>query len=170
MSGELWLGVSLAAIGAMVAFALLVLGFPGTWLFLLLALAFAWWTGFAWVGTTSLAVLAALAVAGEVLEFWLGASAAARVRPSWKVAAGAIFGGLVGGLLGAPLLFGLGALLGALAGTFAGAALAVAWEGGSVEEMWRTGLAAMRGRWWGFLAKLVTLCTMVAAFVAALFW
>lgn len=170
MAWELWFGISSAAVAAMVSFVLLVLGFPGTWLFLLYAFFFAWWTAFAWVGIGTLIALVVLASVGEVLEFWLGASAAARVRPSWKVALGALLGGLIGGLVGAPLLLGLGALLGALAGTFVGAALAAGWEGGSVDEMWRTGLAAMRGRWRGFLAKLATLCTMVAAFVTALFW
>jgi hypothetical protein len=170
MDWEIGFGLVLAGIGAAVGFAFLILGLPGTWLFWVAALLFAWWSGFVWIGGWAVLALFLLAVAGEVLEFALGVSAAARARPSWRVVLCTLIGGTAGALLGAPLWFGLGALPGALLGSFLGGALGAAWEGAGVQDIWNTGLAAMRGRWRGFVAKLLTLCTMVGVFVVALFW
>lgn len=168
MTWEIVAGMLIAIAGTAAGLALLILALPGTWLFWLAAALFAWWTGFLVVGGWTVLGLFALATAGELLEFYLGVSSAARSRPSWRVLVCTLLGGVVGAMLGAPLLFGLGALPGALLGTFAGAALGVAWEGGAVREMWATGVAAMRGRWRGFLAKLIALCTMGVVFLIAL--
>jgi hypothetical protein len=51
---------------------------------------------------------------------------------------------------------------------FAGAALAVSSEGGSLASSVRTGLAAMRGRFLGFVAKAAIAVVMVVVVVAAL--
>ncbi|GIW41813.1 MAG: hypothetical protein KatS3mg076_2390 [Candidatus Binatia bacterium] len=161
------LGLLLLFLVCLLALVSLVFGFPGTWIVLGAALLYAWWTGFAEVGWPTLGWLAALALAGEVAEFWLGAAVATRERPSWRVTFGVLVGGFVGGVLGLPFLFGVGALLGALLGAGAGAALAVASEGGSEAEARRAALAAAKGRFLGFVVKLAFGVAMVSVLMAA---
>ena len=158
----------LAAV-CLVGSASLLFGLPGTFVILAAGLVYAWATGFAALGWSTLGWLTALAVGGEVIELLsAGAAGAADSRPSRRVTIGALAGGIVGGLVGTPLLFGIGSLLGALAGAFTGAAFAVMSEGGSVDNALATGLAALRGRLFGFVAKAgiavaMTLITIVAA-------
>ena len=85
------------------------------------------------------------------------------------MALGAIVGGIFGGIVGAPVLFGLGALPGALVGAFGGAALAVASEGGARGEAFKAGLAAMRGRFFGFILKTSIAVVMVILIGIAVF-
>ncbi len=139
----------------------LLFGLPGTFIMVGAALVYAWATGFAVIGWSTLGTLVALALLGEGLELAAASVAAAGTRPSRRVTLAALGGGLVGGVLGTPFLFGVGSLLGALAGAFAGAALAVASEGGSAGAALSTGLAALRGRLLGFVLK--------AAIAAAMF-
>ncbi|GBD27885.1 hypothetical protein HRbin30_03242 [bacterium HR30] len=149
---------------------LVVVGLPGTWLVCLVALGFAFWTGFSILGWPSLIVMFALALTGEWLEFWLGAAAAAKVRSSWKVSAAVLIGGLCGAVVGAPFLFGLGALIGSLIGSFTGAAVAAFWEGASVREMIQVGRAAMKGRWQAFLAKMGVVLLLTLVFIGGVLW
>lgn len=145
----------------------IVFGFPGTWVILGAAVLYAWWTEFRDVGVPTLGWLAALALAGEVAEFWLGAAVATAQRPSRRVALAVLFGSFAGDLAGMPFLFGLGALAGALVGAAVAAALAVASEGGSGSEMREAALAALKGRFLGFLAKWALGVAMVAVLPAA---
>lgn len=164
---EYWLGVSLACISGVTSIALLVLGLPGTWLIWLTATVFAWWTHFAVVGPTAVVWLLMLAILGEFLEFWLGAAATAKGQGAWKITVGALLGGFLGGILGAPFFLGVGALLGTLIGTFVGAA-AGAWAAGrTMLEAFTLGRAALRGRWWGFVAKAGTALMMAVTFLVA---
>lgn len=165
---EPWiLGVVLALVSWPVGSILIILGLPGTWFVCIIALAFAFWTNFAVLGWPALVAMIALAALGEWLEFWLGASAAAKVRPSWKVTIGAVVGGFLGALLGAPFLFGIGALIGSVFGSFAGAAAAAYWEGASLREVLEVGRAAMKGRWQGFLAKMIVMVLIGGVFLGA---
>lgn len=164
---EYWIGALLAGSSAVVAVALLIVGLPGTWLVWLTAAAFAWWTNFTLVSFALVLCLLVLAVAAELLEFWLGTAAAAKVRASWKVTAGALAGGVIGAIVGAPFLFGVGALLGSLAGTFLGAAAGARADGGSLSEVLAVARAALRGRWRGFVAKVLVTLVMSATFLLA---
>lgn len=162
-------GVLLALAGGGVALLLLLFGLPGPWLLLALACVYAWASAFAQVGWGLLAWLTGLALAGEGLELWLSARATAALRPSWRVSIGAIAGSLIGALFGAPFLLGLGALLGALLGAFVGAGAAAASEGGSRDEIWATGVAALRGRFAGFVMKVALVVAMSASWLVAMF-
>lgn len=104
---------------------------PGTWLVVVAALAYGWWSDWQHVGLILVAVLAGIALIGEATEFALSAFTAKKAGASRQ----AIWGGLVGGILGMlflssllslPLLFVgtlIGAVAGALVGCFAGAML-----------------------------------------------
>jgi hypothetical protein len=160
-------GLILLVTGCLAALFSLVIGVPGTFIIVAIALLYAWATGFVTVQWSTIAWLTLLAVAGEVIEFAASGAAAAGTRPSRRVTIGALAGALVGGILGMPLLFGVGALLGALAGAFVGAALAVRSEGGSLDESIATGFAALKGRLLGFVVKMALGAAMVIILVAA---
>lgn len=161
------LGLVLLFVGCGLALCSLLLGLPGTFIIVAIALLYGWATGFATIQWSTIGWLALLAVAGELLELLSAGAGAARARPSRRVTIGALCGAFIGGVLGAPLLFGIGALLGALAGAFAGAALVVRSEGGSVEESLATGMSAMRGRFVGFIIKTAFAVAMVVIIAAA---
>jgi hypothetical protein len=147
----------------------LLFGLPGTFLIVAAALAYAWATGFAAVDWSTIGWLAGLAVLGEGIELFAATAGAASERPSRRVTLFVLAGGIAGGIIGTPLLFGIGSLLGALGGAFAGAALAVRSEGGSLESAVGTGLAAMRGRFLGFVLKsAIAVLMLILLFAAAI--
>ena len=162
-------GLVLLFSGCVVALFSLVVGFPGTFIIVGIALLYAWLTGFAAVEWSTIGWLTALAVVGEGIELVAGGAGAAGARPSWRVTLSALGGALIGGIIGTPLLFGIGSLIGALAGAFVGAALAVRSEGGSMDESIGTGMAAAKGRLLGFVLKSAIAVVMVIVLgVAAL--
>lgn len=161
------LGLLVLALVCLVALASLVLGLPGTVLICLAAIVYAWATGFATVTWGTIGWLAALAVVGEGLEFLSGAVGSGAERPSRRVAVSALGGGIVGGIVGTPFLLGVGSLIGALAGAFAGAALARRAEGGDSASALRSGMSAMTGRFFGFVAKMAIAVVMLIVLFAA---
>lgn len=161
------LGLVLLFLGCAVALCSLVLGLPGTFLIVGIALVYAWATGFAAVQWSTIGWLLLLAVLGEGIEFLASGAGAAGARPSRRVTISALAGALIGGIVGTPFLFGVGSLLGALVGAFAGAALAVRAEGGSLDESITTGFAALKGRLLGFVLKAALAGVMVIVLAAA---
>ncbi len=161
------LGIALLLIGCAAALFMIVLGLPGTATIVGVALLYAWATGFVAIQWSTIGWLALLMVIAEGLEFLASGAGAAGARPSARVTVGALLGAFVGGLLGAPFFIGLGALPGALVGAFGGAFLAVRSEGGSSDESFSIGLAAMRGRFLGFIIKASLAVVMVGIVVAA---
>jgi hypothetical protein len=161
------LSLALLFTGCLIALASLVLGLPGTFLIVGIALLYGWATDFELVRWPTIGWLALLALIGEGLELAASSAAAASARPSRRVTIGALVGAIAGGIIGTPIFFGLGSLLGALAGAFAGAFLAVRSEGGTVEESVTTGVAAMKGRLLGFVLKASLAVVMVVIIAAA---
>src|SRR5262245_40435847 len=131
--------------GCLIALASLVVGLPGTFLIVGIALLYGWATDFELVRWSTIGWLLVLALIGEGIELAATTAATAGTRPSRRVTIGAVVGAIAGAILGAPVFFGAGALFGALAGAFGGAYLAVRTEGGSVDESVATGIAAMKG-------------------------
>ena len=162
-------GIAILLLGCVLALISLVIGLPGTFLIVALALAYGLGTGFRDLGWSTIGWLALLAIVGEGVEFAASAIGAAGVRPSRRASIWAIAGALAGGIFGTPILLGLGSLLGALVGAFAGAALAVGSEGASVREAIAAGLAAMKGRLLGFVVKAAIAVAMIVVVAAAVF-
>ena len=112
---------------------LVVIGLPGTWIMIALAVGvelldhhyrtganpetYGWW---------AIGACAVLAGAGEVLEAGAGAAGTRAGGGSRRGMVGAMIGGLVGAIVFTPLIPVpiVGTLIGALLGTFAGAAIA----------------------------------------------
>jgi hypothetical protein len=160
-------GLVLLFVGCLAALLSLVVGLPGTFIIVGMALLYAWLTDFTTVQWSTLGWLTMLALIAEGIEFASGGAGAAGARPSRRVTLSALAGALIGGIVGPPLLFGIGSLLGALAGAFAGAALAVGSEGGSLDQSIATGFAALKGRLLGFVSKAALAVVMVIVLAVA---
>lgn len=161
------LGLLLLVLACLGGLASLLVGLPGTFAILCAGLIYGWATGFAGVDWPTIGWLGLLTLVGEGVEFAASALGRPGEAPSRRTAVFAVVGAVVGGILGTPLLFGLGSLLGALAGAFAGAAIAVTWEGGTVDAALAAGRAALLGRLAGFLLKSALAVLMVIVVLAA---
>jgi uncharacterized protein YqgC (DUF456 family) len=130
---------------------------PGPLLILAGAVLWAFATGFEALGWGRLAILAALAALGFVLDFLAGALGARRYGASRWGIVGAVAGAVVGLFLGP---FGL--VLGCVAGAVVGELLRGADLRGSV----RSGLGALVGLLAGLVADLVVSVTMIGLFLS----
>ena len=136
----------------LVALCMIPLGLPGTWLQVLVAGIVAWRMD---VPLWSLAIVIALAVAGEIAETWSGQWGARRFGGSRRAAWGALIGGFAGLFVGTPLPV-VGSLVMSFVGTFAGALAGGMVERGRLAPELRVGVGAMIGRALGIGMKLGT--------------
>jgi uncharacterized protein YqgC (DUF456 family) len=153
---------------------------PGNWFIVLATALFAFFVrpddvhGVSWwcVGG-----LVALAIVGELIEFAAGAVGAAKHGGSRRGMLLAMAGAMAGSLLGAT--FGsaipiLGTILGAVAGgcggAFGGAYLGETWKGRIGEERTAISSAALVGRLFGTVGKLVAGLIMVVIATIDTFW
>jgi hypothetical protein len=141
-----------------------LVGLFGNWI-ILAAVAVAWLaTGRAHFGGWGIAILAGLALLGEVLETVASGYGASRFGGGKGAMLAAVAGCLVGAVLGTPWFPIVGTLLGACVGSFIGATiyeyLVVQKE--APAALW-TGLGAALGKVAGLFAKLIVGFAMVAA-------
>lgn len=165
--GHVVLLVFVFAVQAAGALSLFV-ALPGTWIILGSIVLYGAVTGFASFGWGLILALTALAVLGEVLEFFASAVGAQRYGASRGGIICAVVGVIPGVIVGSMMLPIIGTLVGAFAGAFLGA---VAWELGQRrprEEAIRAGLGALLGRTGALVIKLLIAVTMSGAFIAAL--
>ncbi len=140
-----WLTLLCVLLASLAGVGLTALTLPGTWLTAAVAAAVAllepeligWWV----VGS-----LVALAVVGEIIEFFASAMGAAKFGASKRGAVGAVIGSIVGGIAGAPFLFPLGSIVGAVAGAAGGAILLERSGQRTWKESARAGQGAAIGR------------------------
>lgn len=99
---------------------LIPLGLPGLWVMLLGLLLYGWLTGFQTVGVGILLGALALALLGELVEWWVGFRFARRYGGSRRAGWGALIGGIAGALVGVPVPV-VGSVIGSFVGSFLGA-------------------------------------------------
>ncbi len=163
------LAISLSLVG-LLGPALTLIGLPGTWLLIGLALiaqwirpdTFSWWT---------LGACLVLAIVGEIVEFAAGAVGTRTGGGTRTASLGALIGGIVGAIAGAAFPPVIGAIIWGVVGAGAGAVIG---EFASGNRHWRShlaiGSAAATGKAVGTviksaLALLIYLVVVVAAFV-----
>lgn len=153
---------------------------PGNWALVGLAALFVYLVpattdrGVSW---TTVAVLAALAVLGEILELAAGAAGAAKQGASRRAVVlslvGAMAGSIGGAIVGVPIpIVGslIAALVGGAAGAFAGAYLGETWKQRPHAAGMAVGKAAFIGRLWGAVGKFAVGAAMLGVLtVDALF-
>lgn len=153
---------------------------PGNWFVVALAALFvsAMASGDAAQGLNwqAVALLAAIAAGGELLEFFAGAAGAAKQGGSRRAVAlaiaGTIAGSIAGAIMGLPVpVIGplLGALAGGAGGAFAGAYLGEMWKHGGAQKSINVGWGAAIGRLLGTLGKLLAGAVMIVILTVRVF-
>lgn len=137
-------------------------GLPANWIALGLAALWFFFAPHAAMTWGLLAVLAGMAVCGEIVEALMLHIWGKKYGGSTKGALGGMVGALVGAVLGAPFLFGIGALFGALAGAFLGSLAVELARGVPNREAVTAAWGAMLGRFGGTVLKAALGFAMIA--------
>lgn len=135
-------------------------GIPGTFLIVGSALIYAWLTHFAIITWKFLLILLFISILVEVIEFFLGAAAAAKYGASKVGMFGAIIGGFFGAVWGSPLFPLVGTVIGAFVGAFIGAGLFEFIVTRDLEKSLRAGYGAFLGSIGGKLIKITAALAM----------
>lgn len=135
----------LLIVAFLVGLVLIPFGLPGLWLMVLALIGYAALTGFERVSVLTLVVVVLIAVAGEVLEAFVGFGMAKKFGGSSRAGWGALVGGLIGAVVGTPVPV-LGNLVGAFLGAFIGAAAFEATRQGEVGKSLVAGWGAVLGK------------------------
>lgn len=164
-----WIGLGFFFLVLLIGIFSIAFGIPGTWIILLDAVIYGWVTHFNILTFQGLIFLLLLAIAGEVLEFFLSIKGIKRSKPSKGVILVSFISGLVLAIMMAPLFFGFGAILGALIGTFGGAFLMEYLIQRRLGHAMHVGWKAFLGRLLGFLSKLAVASTMIVFILLKIF-
>lgn len=127
---------------------------PGNWLAIILLALWGWLAPDGHITVLYIVIVAAVAAAGEALEFILQMRGAKKYGSSSKGTWAGLLGAFVGALVGAPFLFGLGAFPGALIGAYVGSLLIELLCRRPFSEAKRAAWGAMTGKFSGMILKL----------------
>jgi uncharacterized protein YqgC (DUF456 family) len=164
-----WLSYLTLFVMLVVGLIINLVGLPGLWVMIAAVMAYAWLTGWMYVGWKLLAGLVVMGLAAEVVEFIAGSAGARAAGSSRRGAMGAIVGALAGGVVGSGILFLVGTVIGAVIGAFAGAAVVELLIGKSVQQSMEIGVGAARGRILGMVSKTAIGAVMLIVAMAAAF-
>jgi hypothetical protein len=164
-----WTWYVVWALLLLVSSLLVYLGLGGNFIIVGLALVHALVTGFQPVGWPLLAVLLALALLGELIEFVLGNFYVLRKGASGLGAVGGFVGGLAGAVLGNGLVPVIGAVLGSFVGAFVGCVAGEYWRQRTLEPSLRIGTHAFVGRMIALVSKHALGVLMVFLILRATF-
>ncbi len=150
---------ALAGIAVMIGSLFLTpLGLPGNWI-MIAVLAVATFTGA--VGIPVLLASLAIALGGELIEFWIVKRYNLRYGGSGKAFWGALAGGLIGALVGIPVPI-IGSIVAGIIGSFVGAVLVTVAEARTIGDATRVGWGVTLGRVWSAVAKTAAGVTILA--------
>jgi uncharacterized protein YqgC (DUF456 family) len=159
MAIVLWvLGVALVVIGLA---GILLPALPGTILIFGGLLLVAWADGFTRVGIATLVVIGAIGAASYGVDFVAGALGVKHLGAGRRAMVGAALGTLLGLFLGLP---------GVIVGPFVGAVIGELTEHRDFRRAGRAGVAAWIGFALGAVVKVGLAFSMIAIFLAALFF
>ncbi|SDB59037.1 hypothetical protein SAMN05660653_02997 [Desulfonatronum thiosulfatophilum] len=162
---ELFLaGLFLAFLGGLLL--LHLVGLPANWLILGALGLWLWSHPELTVGWSFLALLLALCVLGEIVEFlaqlWGGKRFGGSRRGAWA----AVIGAILGGFFGAAFLFGFGAIPGSFLGAFVGSFLVELGQGYSYPAAYRAAWGALLNKVFGTVVKIgLGMAMIVLSFV-----
>lgn len=147
-----------------------ILTLPANWIMLALIVVWRFATPYgAGMSVGFFALLAGLAVFGEVVEYLTQIWGSKKYGSSTSGMWAGVLGALVGALIGLPLLLGLGALVGALVGAWGGSYLMERFNGRSGEEARLAAKGALMGRFLGIVVKCGIGAVMIGLTYHALF-
>lgn len=137
--------VVLLAIALACALLMIPLGLPGTWTMVAAALVYRIAIPAGGIRSATVAEVAALALAAELLELLVTARFARRYGGSRRAAWGAVIGGFIGVIVGLPVPI-IGPVLAGLLGTFLGALIGELESGAHHVAAARAAVGATLGR------------------------
>jgi uncharacterized protein YqgC (DUF456 family) len=158
-------GMLLLVTSALVGLVLIPFGLPGLWVLVLGIVGYGWLTDFRTLPAWFLGLTLGLALAGELVEQWVGFRFAQRYGGSRRAGWGALVGGLVGAVVGVPVPL-IGSVIGGFVGAFVGAALFEYTVARRSEVAAKAGWGAVLGR---ATAAAVKMGLGIVLAVAALF-
>jgi uncharacterized protein YqgC (DUF456 family) len=137
-----------------------VIGIPGNWILVAVAIVTAVVTGFSTLSPSTLLLCVGLAVLGELIESVLGVVIVARRGGSKLGIVGSIAGGLAGVLLGAGLVPPVGSVVLGFVGAFLGAVFGEIIHQPDLDIALRVGFWSFIGRMAAIAAKLSVGCVI----------
>jgi uncharacterized protein len=155
------IGIVVLCLAMVLALGSIILGLPGIWMILILAVAAGAIEGFAKINLAVILILIGLALFGELLEFLIGYFGARLKGASRAASVAALIGAIAGAFLLGSWLPVVGALVGAFGGAFLGAFIVELFKQGKAEPAYRAGVAAMFGRVGSIAAKLAMGVAMI---------
>ena len=158
-----------AALLAICAPLLSLLGLPGMWLALVGLGAAEYWTEPRLYSTVTIVGCLCLAVAGELWEFTASSARAKRAGAGRRGSLGALGGGIIGAILGSFVMPIVGTLIGGGIGALVLSALLEKQGGRSMKEAARIGRAAAAGQMIGVAGKMVTAIALATWILLATF-
>ena len=159
----------LLAVVNLVLLASILLGLPGTWL-MVLACTIVALCRHGMFSTSTLLVLAALALMGELAELLAGLFGTSRGGGGWRASLAAVGGGVVGAIAGTFVLPLIGSLIGACVGAGVAAAFAHHLRDRQPEDALRVGVWASLGRLLGTVVKFAAGVVIYLVATIASFW
>lgn len=151
-----WIYWLLLIIAAGSSLLLAIVGLPGLWLMLIVAVGYGWALGWMPIGPWTITALLVLAIAAEVVESMAAAAGAKQAGASKRAMVLSVVGAIVGGILltGLIPIPVIGTIIGLCAGAFAGAVLGEVIKGRNRDQAVKSGLGAAAGRLAGTVVKL----------------
>jgi uncharacterized protein YqgC (DUF456 family) len=131
----------------------IIFGIPGTIIILIDIIMYAFVTGFEKIGIPLIAILIAITILAEGLDFVLGISGAAQLGITKRVVLISALSSLAGAMILTPVFFGLGAVMGIFLGGFACVLMFELLHQSKLKPALRSGYSALLGRVAGTLAK-----------------
>ena len=158
-----------AALLALCAPLLSLLGLPGMWLALVGLGAAEYWSEPRLYSTTTIVGCLCLAILGELWEFTASSRRAKRAGAGRRGSLGALVGGIVGAILGSFIMPIIGTLIGGGLGALVMSAMLEKQGGRSVSDAVRIGRAAAAGQMIGVAGKLITAVALAGWILVATF-
>ena len=151
---------------------LTALRLPGTWLILVTALVYGWWTDFAEVGWVMIGALIGVALLGEAIELLASIFTARKAGASRQAAWGGLLGGILGMIfLSIPIFIPpIGTIFGALIGCFLGAAIAEYAVRKKLAQGAKVGFFSALGFILGTATKTALALLMAAVLLTTVLW
>jgi uncharacterized protein len=161
------LAIAILLLGIVTGLLLVPLGLPGLWVMVGAILLYGWLTDFRSLSVALIAIVLAIALAGEIIESWLGFRFAKRYGGSSRSGWGALIGGIVGAIVGVPVPV-IGSVIGAFVGSFVGAALFELSASRQLGVATRAGWGSVVGRAAAAAVKIAlgVIIAVIAAFAA----
>ncbi len=147
-----------------------LIGLPGNWLILFLAVGYGFLQDFATMSLQLLLLLFGLLLFGELVEFAAGALGAKKQKASWAAMIAATVGGVLGALAGTALLPVIGSLVGAFAGAFAASYGAEYFVTGNRQQSGKVARSVFFAQVAAMVVKTAVAIAMVVTIIGHMVW